>query len=97
MRPAGDSGARRPGEGTGVQHSLVQVTLLPLVVSHDPEELDVLAQEAGRDEAVDPKLQPLLKRKGHALGRAGETRMHVRECAGNPEQRRFYPQTRQQR
>ena len=72
------------GERTDVRHSLVQVTLLSLVVSHDPEELDVLAQEAGGDEAVDPKLQPLFKCKGHALGRTGKKRMHVSGCAGNP-------------
>lgn len=31
------------------RHWLVQVTLLPLVVSHDPEDLDILAQEARGD------------------------------------------------
>lgn len=45
----------------------VQVVLLELVVAEDAEELDVLTEEAGRQQAVDPQLQTLLQGEGHAL------------------------------
>lgn len=45
----------------------VQVVLFEVVVAEDAEELDVLTEEAGRQQAVDPQLQTLLQRERHAL------------------------------
>lgn len=59
---------RAQAQRAGFKYLLVQVTLLPLVVSHNTEELDVLAQEAGGNQAMDSKLQPFFKCKGHPLG-----------------------------
>lgn len=48
-------------------NSPVQVVLLHLVVTNHPEQLHILAQETGRQQPMDAKLQPLLQREGHAL------------------------------
>lgn len=47
--------------------SPVQVVSLHVVVLEHAEQLDILADETGRQQAVDPKLETLLQGEGHAL------------------------------
>lgn len=50
-----------------VSASPVQVVPLHVVVLEHSEQLDVLADEAGRQQAMDPQLETLLKGERHAL------------------------------
>lgn len=56
-----------PGGGGGASASPVQVVPLHVVVLEHPLQLDVLADEAGRQQAVDPQLEALLHGERHAL------------------------------
>lgn len=47
--------------------SPVQVVLPHVVVLEHPHQLDILADEAGGQQAVGPQLQTLLQGEGHAL------------------------------
>lgn len=47
--------------------SPVQVIFLHVVVLEHLEQLDVLTDEAGRQQAVDPQLEALLQGESHAL------------------------------
>lgn len=45
----------------------VQIVFFEVVVAEDAENLDVLTEEAWRQQAVDSQLQTLFQREGHAL------------------------------
>ena len=63
--------------------SPVQVILLHVVVALHPEQLDVLVNEAGRQQAVDPQLLALLQGEGHALRTEDGWMMTVRDILTN--------------
>lgn len=47
--------------------SPIQIISLHVVVLEHPQQLDVLANEAGRQQAVGPQLETLLQGESHAL------------------------------
>lgn len=53
--------------------SPVQVILFQLVVSEDPQYLHILAEEAGRQQAMNAQLQALFQGEGHPLQRGHRT------------------------
>lgn len=60
----------------GGQYSIsspVQVILFQLVVPEDPQYLHILAEEAGRQQAMNAQLQALFQGEGHPLQRGHRT------------------------
>lgn len=53
--------------------SPVQVILFQLIVSEDPQNLYILAEEAGRQQAMNAQLQAFFQGEGHPLQRGHRT------------------------